>query len=584
MRRTKIVCTIGPASDSRDMLSGLVENGMDVARLNFSHGSHQEHLKRVAAIKEVREELGKPVAILLDTKGPEIRLKTFKGGKAVLREGNRFVLTTREIEGTDEAASITYEGLPSDVKKGDTILLDDGLIELKVEEISGEDIVCLVVNGGEVSNNKGVNVPGVSINLPAITEKDREDIIFGIHNGVDFIAASFVRKAEDVLEIRRILEQNGGADIKIIAKIENREGVENLDAIIQVADGIMVARGDLGVEIPPEEVPLVQKEMIRKCNRLGKPVITATQMLDSMIRNPRPTRAEVADVANAILDGTDAIMLSGETAAGKYPVEAVKTMATIAEKIEEAYQYGKYIHERADERKPTVTNAVSHATCTTAEDLGAAAIITATQSGYTARMISKYRPRSPIIGTTPDEKVMRQLNLTWGVYPVLSEQSNNTDDTMEFSVRAALQRGYIKEGDLVVITAGVPAAVTGTTNLIRVYTVAKVLARGTGIGKKSAYGRVVLITDPVVEGDKFNEGDVLVIKAGDKDTVPLMEKASAIIAEEGGLTSHAAVAGLNLGKPTVVGVTDAFELLREGEVVTVDGATGLVYRGVATVM
>jgi pyruvate kinase len=584
MRRTKIVCTLGPATDNTEVLKKLAANGMDIVRLNFSHGSHEEHLKRINSVKRVREEMGKPLAILLDTKGPEIRLKTFKEGRAVLEEGRRFVLTTRKIEGNESEVSVTYENLPEDLRPGDTVLLDDGLIELKVEEVKGEDVICIVINGGEISNNKGVNLPGVSTRLPAVTPKDKEDILFGIDQDIDIIAASFSRKAEDILEIRRILEENKGEHIKIIAKIENREGVENLDAIIEVADGLMVARGDLGVEIPAEEVPLLQKDMIRRCNRVGKPVITATQMLDSMIRNPRPTRAEVADVANAILDGTDAIMLSGETAAGKYPVEAVRTMARIAEKVEEAYNFGRWMNGATMKNGNTVTDAVSHATCATAQDLGAAAIITATQSGYTARMVSKYRPKSPIIGATPDERVMRQLSLTWGVYPVLAKQSDNTDDTLELSVKAALEKGHIKEGDLVVITAGVPAAVTGTTNLIRVHTVAKVLTRGTGVGNRSAYGKVVLVTDPLEDKDKMQPGNVLVIKAGDKDMVPLMEIASAIVAEEGGLTSHAAIVGLNLGKPTVVGAIDALNLLKDGEIVTVDGATGLIYRGIATVM
>jgi len=584
MRRTKIVCTIGPACDNKETMTKLVENGMDVARFNFSHGNHEEHLKRITILKEIREELNKPVAILLDTKGPEIRLKTFEDGKAFLKEGNRFVLTTRDIEGTEEISSVTYKNLPEDVKMGDTVLLNDGLIELKVEDVIDRDIICRVMNGGEISDNKGVNLPGVRVRLPAVTDKDRNDIIFGIRQDIDFIAASFVRKPEDVLDIRRILEGNDGSHIKIIAKIENQEGVENLDGIIRMADGIMVARGDLGVEIATEEVPLAQKEMIKKCNRLGKPVITATQMLDSMIRNPRPTRAEVADVANAILDGTDAIMLSGETAVGKYPVKAVSVMVRIAERIEEAYQFGEWTYEKACGGKITVTSAISRATCTTAEELGATAIITATQSGFTAKMVSKYRPRSLILGVTPDEKVMRQLNLIWGVHPVLSQQSNNTDDTLEFSVKAALKKGYINEGDLVVITAGIPAAVTGTTNLIRVYTVAKVLTKGMGVGNKSAYGKVVLITDPDAQKDTFGVGNVLVIKSGTKDMIPLMEKASAIIAEEGGLTSDAAIVGLNLGKPTVVGAVDAFKLLQEGEIVTVDGATGLIYKGIATVM
>lgn len=583
MRRTKIVCTLGPATDDIDLLRRIAQN-MDIARLNFSHGSHEEHLKRINDIKKVRDEIKKPLAILLDTKGPEIRLKTFKEGRAFLEEGKKFILTTRDIEGNEKEAGVTYEYFSEDVTKGDTVLLDDGLIQLKVEQVIGEDVICTIINGGEISDNKSVNLPGISARLPAVTPKDTEDILFGIRHGIDFIAASFSRKAEDILDIKRILEENKGAYIKIIAKIENREGVKNLDSIIEVSDGIMVARGDLGVEIPAEEVPLLQKEMIRKCNRVGKPVITATQMLDSMMRNPRPTRAEVADVANAILDGTDAIMLSGETAAGKHPIEAVATMARIADKVEEAYDFGKEINKTAERGNNTVTNAVSHATCSTAQDLGAAAIITATQSGHTARMVSKYRPKSPIVGATPDERVMRQLNLTWGVYPVLSEQEDNTDDTLEASVKAALERGYINEGDLVVITAGVPAAVTGTTNLIRVHTVARVITRGMGVGKKSAYGKVTVINDPVRERDKMQSGNVLVIKSGDKEMVPLMEIASAIVAEEGGLTSHAAIVGLHLGKPTVVGVGDGFDRLRDGEIVTIDGATGLIYSGIATVM
>ncbi len=584
MRKTKIVCTLGPATESAEVLSEIIKGGMDVARLNFSHGNHAQHLNMLHNVKKLRRELNRPVALMLDTKGPEIRIKTFAGGRAVLREGNVFVITTREVEGSADVVSVTYAGFPEDVAKGYKVLLDDGIIELRVEDIKGDDVICRVENGGEITDYKGVNLPGALVRLPAVSEKDKEDILFGIENDVDFIAASFARKPEDMLEIRKILEEHGGGHIRIIAKIENQQGVDNLDGILELADGIMVARGDLGVEIPTEGVPMLQKEMIKKCNLAGKPVITATQMLDSMMRNPRPTRAEVADVANAVLDGTDAIMLSGETAAGKYPVEAVKTMARIAARVEDSYNFGMLMGEAAGGKDATVTNAVSFATCAIARDLEAAAIITATQRGYTARMVSKYRPRAVIVGSTPNERIVRQLNLSWGVFPVLTEASKDTDDTLDTSVKATLAAGFIKEGDLVVMTAGVPTAVTGTTNLIRVHTVATVLTKGDGLVDRSAFGKVVFITDPATQRDKFRPGNVMVIKAGEKDMVPYMEMASAIIAEEGGLTSHAAIVGLNLGKPTVVGAKKAFELLDDGEIVTVDGTTGLIYRGIATVM
>lgn len=584
MRKTKIVCTLGPATEDTAVLRQMIQGGMDVARLNFSHGSYPKHLEMLNKVKKLRDDLKRPVALMLDTKGPEIRVKTFKGGRANLTEGKVFVITTRDVEGDENIVSVTYDGFPGDVAEGYKVLLDDGIIELRVEQIKGEDVVCRVENGGEITDHKGVNLPGAMVRLPAVSEKDKEDILFGIENDVDFIAASFARKPEDIFEIRGILEEHGGGHIRIIAKIENQQGVDNLDGILEIADGIMVARGDLGVEIPTEGVPMLQKEMIRKCNLAGKPVITATQMLDSMIRNPRPTRAEVADVANAVLDGTDAIMLSGETAAGKYPVEAVRTMARVAARIEESYNFGMLIGEAAGSKDATVTNAVSYATCAIAQDLNAAAIITATQMGYTARMVSKYRPRSAIIGSTPNERVVRQLNLSWGVYPIQANPSGDTDETLDTSVKAALAEGFIKEGDLVVMTAGVPTAVTGTTNLIRVHTVATVLTKGDGVGNRSAFGKVVFITDPASQRDEFKPGNVLVIKAGEKDMVYYMEKASAIIAEEGGLTSHAAIVGLNLGKPTVVGASKAFELLEDDEIVTVDGTTGLIYRGVATVM
>ncbi|HAF59683.1 MAG TPA: pyruvate kinase [Clostridiales bacterium UBA9856] len=470
MKKTKIVCTIGPVSETEEMLRKLIFAGMNVARLNFSHGDYAEHGERIARIKKVREEMGIPVAILLDTKGPEIRTGEFKCQEVFLTEGQEFTLTSRDVVGDDSICSISYKGLPGDVKAGDVILIDDGLVELKVREVvNGEDIRCTVLNSGVIKKHKGINVPGIRINMPPMTEKDRADIEFGIQKGIDFIAGSFVRTAEDVLAIRQVLKENKAEHIQIISKIENREGVDNIDEIIRVSDGIMVARGDLGVEIPAEELPLLQKQIIRKCNKVGKPVITATQMLDSMIRNPRPTRAEVTDIANAILDGTDAIMLSGETAAGKYPVESVETMSQIARKTEEAMDYSKLLMDRHQEREATVTDAISHATCNIAMSLDASAILTATSTGYTARMVSKFRPKQAIIATTTDERVQRRLCLSWGVYTILLRSVESTDDLINKSVSMALERGNVKEGDLVVITAGIPVGVGGTTNLIKAH-------------------------------------------------------------------------------------------------------------------
>lgn len=585
MRKTKIVCTIGPASERKEILKELINNGMNVGRLNFSHGTHEEHGNRIHTIQQAREELGKPIAILLDTKGPEIRTGDFKGGEASLKEGNIFTLTTREILGDESIGSITYKGLPNDVKAGNSILMDDGLIELEVLEVSNDtDIKCLIKNSGTIKNHKGINVPGCKINLPALTQKDQEDIVFGIEKGIDFIAASFVRKAQDVLEIRKILEDHYGEDIQIIAKIENQQGVENIDEIIEVSDGIMVARGDLGVEIPTEEVPIVQKMIIRKCNSIGKPVITATQMLDSMMRNPRPTRAEVTDVANAIFDGTDAIMLSGETAAGKYPVEAVKTMANIAETTEKSLDYRAILREKGVGKEKSITDAISHASCTSAQDLGASAIITATSSGYTARMVSKFRPRAPIIVTATNSKILRKMALTWGTYPMMIEQGNSTDEIFDLSIRKALLRGYIKGGDLIIITAGVPVGVAGTTNTIKVHIVGDILIKGMGIGKKSATGKVCVVRDHEEAKKKFNKGDILVTIATDKDMIEFMENSSAVIVEEGGLTSHAAIVGLHLGKPVVVGAEDATKILEDGNMVTVDTLRGVVYSGRANVL
>ena len=585
MKKTKIVATIGPSSESEERLKELFLQGLNVCRLNFSHGSHEEHKVRIDAIKKVRSELDLPIAIMLDTKGPEIRLGNFVDGTIELEQDDIFTLTTRDILGDNSIVSISYKGLPGDVKVGGRILVDDGLVELKVLEIiDGTDIKCVAINRGTLKNHKGLNVPNVTINLPAVTEKDISDIIFGIENGVDFIAVSFVRTANDVNTIRKILEDNGGQNIDIISKIESQEGVDNIDEILQISDGIMVARGDLGVEVQTEEIPLIQKMLIRKCNMVGKPVITATQMLDSMMRNPRPTRAEVTDVANAILDGSSAIMLSGETAAGKYPVESVKMMYSIALITEESLDYPELLKSRTAMNQVSTTNAISKATCTTAQDLSASAIITATSSGYTSKAISKFRPKAPIIAVTTTEEVRRKLALEWGVYPILTSQSYSTDDVIDNSVDAAIKHGYANEGDLVVITAGIPVGLSGTTNMIKVHTIGKVLLTGTGIGDRVGTGRVCVANSELDLLAKFEEKDIIVTNGTYKDMVKFMERASAIIAEEGGLTSHSAIVGLNLEKPTIVGATDATRILKDGDIVTVDSATGQVYNGQARVL
>ena len=581
-KKTKIVCTLGPASQNEEVLTKLIENGLNVCRFNFSHGSHEEHKERMDMVKKVREELKKPVAILLDTKGPEIRTGNFADPEVFLEEGSKFTITMADVVGTKEICTVSYKGLANDVVKGNLILIDDGLVGLRVEEVAGEEINCIVENSGIVKNHKGVNVPGVKINLPALTPKDISDIEFGITQGIDFIAASFVRKASDVLAIREVLENNNATDIKIISKIENQEGVDNLEEILQVSDGLMVARGDLGVEIPTEEMPIVQKEMIKKCNELGKPVITATQMLDSMIRNPRPTRAEVTDVANAIYDGTDAIMLSGETAAGKYPVEAVKTMATIAKRIEETLDYDNILRNKGL-NNTNVTDAISYATCTTAKSLNASGIVTSTSSGHTARMVSKFRPNTPIIAATPNEKTSRQLSLSWGVYTVNCQQAGNTDDLIDNSIEASKNEGFIHDGELVVITAGVPTGVSGTTNLIKVHVVSEEICQGIGIGRTTVEGKVRFVKSGQV-CENFNEGDILVTSMTDKEMNPYIEKAAAIITEDGGMTSHAAIVGINLGKPVIVSATNILSSVEDGEVITVDTTRGAVYRGSSRVL
>lgn len=579
MKRTKIVCTIGPASESKEVFRELVKNGLNVARLNFSHGSHEEHQARIDMIKEVRAEMDAPIAILLDTKGPEIRTGKFERQDIVLQRGQKFTLTIDDTLGNEKGCTISYKELPHDISIGNRVMIDDGLIELEVIEKDERNIVCVVNNGGEIKNNKGVNVPGVKVNLPAITPKDVSDIEFGIKNGIDFIAASFVRKPEDVLAIREILERNKAFDVQIISKIENQEGVDNLDDIIRISDGIMVARGDLGVEIPTETMPMVQKDMIRRCNAQGKVVITATQMLDSMIRNPRPTRAETTDVANAIIDGTDAIMLSGETAAGSYPVQAVKTMSVIAKATEASLDYDTILRLRALDRASNVTYAMSHATVWTASDLNASAILTATSSGYTARNISNLRPKSPIIASTVSEGVRRKLALWWGVESIIVGHGDSTDDLFKKSIDKAKACGYIEDGDMVVITAGVPIGIGGTTNMMKVQVVGEVLLKGLGIGKTSVTGTICMANDAREAQCKLQENQILVVGSTDVDMMDSINKAAAIIVEEGGFTSHAAIVALNLGIPAIVGAKRAMEIFKDGQLVTLDSDTGCVYAG-----
>ncbi|HRY11966.1 MAG TPA: pyruvate kinase [Syntrophomonadaceae bacterium] len=582
MRKTKIICTIGPASEDHAIMSQLVAKGMNVARLNFSHGEHAEHQSRIETVRRVATQLDVPLAIMLDTKGPEIRTGSLQNKKVNLKAGQKFVLTTREVPGDEYEVGISYHNLPAEVKPGISILLADGLINLEVESITATDIICRVVNGGELGEKKGVNVPAVRINLPFLSDKDIADINFGIDEKVDFIAASFVRSAQDVLDIRRILESRD-ANIDIIAKIESQAGVDNLDEIIKVADGVMVARGDLGVEIPAEEVPLVQKRIIQECNKAGKVVIIATQMLDSMINNPRPTRAEVSDVANAIFDGADAIMLSGESAAGRYPVEAVETMARVAARAEQALPYHDLLRSKRLQGTSSVTDAISFATCTTVASLGINTIVTSTTTGATARMVSKYRPRADIFAVTANPAVMRKLVMVWGVYPVLTRPAYGTDDILEAALDRCLEKQYIRQGDMVVLTAGSPAGLTGSTNLIKVHVVSDILLRGMGVGSKPASGRSKIVLDET-DLARIESGDILVCRAVYPAMVPYLNKVTAIVAEEGGLTSDAAIIGLNTGLPVIVGAQDATRILKEGDLVTIDTAHGLIYSGLAKVL
>lgn len=576
-KRTKIVCTVGPSTDKPGVLDAMIAAGMNVARFNFSHGAHADHAQRIAMVRGAAQKAGRHVGLMLDTKGPEMRLGKFADGKVQLSAGQTFTLTGRDVPGTAEIVSVSYKNLAAEVAPGAKILLADGLVELLVEKIDGEDMFTTVLNSGEMSSNKRVAVPGFCINLPPVSEQDVADILFGIEQGMDYIAASFIQQASNVIAIRKILE-NAGTDMEIIAKIENTPGVVSIDEILKVADGIMVARGDLGVEIPPEDVPLVQKMLIKKCNQVGKPVITATQMLESMINNPRPTRAEASDIANAIFDGTDAIMLSGETASGLYPVEAVQTMAKIALRTESDLNYSELLRQGAYGDRTTTTAAISHASAQVAHELGAAAIITATESGYTARMVSKYRPETPIIAVTPSEKTARRVQLLWGVYPVLDRVRHRPEEKMEGSIRAALSAGVIKDGDLVVVTAGVPAGIQGNTNMIQVHIVADIIQRGQGIGNYSMTGTVRIVRSQQ-DLAKYRAGDILVVADVDEMIAPYAATAGAIIAEEGGFSSNAAIIGINYNIPVIVGAAGALTTLQDAMAVTVDSSRGLVFKG-----
>lgn len=583
MRKTKIICTLGPATDDPAILRQLMLGGMNVARLNFSHGTHEEHAERVAQVKRIREELGLPVALLLDTKGPELRLGLFEDGHTTLKEGEDFILTPAPFLGTAHKSHVSSDILSSCVRPGTIIMLDDGLLKLEVHKVDGDEVYTRVLVGGPISNHKSLNVPGVKIGLPYLSPKDVEDILFAIEHDFDYIAASFVRCAQDIADIAALLEENNGKDIQIIAKIENTEGVDNADDIIKLSDGIMVARGDMGVEIDFEELPRIQKMLIKKTCSAGKKCITATQMLDSMMKSPRPTRAETSDVANAVYDGTSAIMLSGETSVGKYPVESLRTMCRIAECTENAIDYKSRFAKSALSSSPNVTDAISYATCSTSHSLNAAAIITVTKSGKTARFISKYRPSCPIIGCTTDRKVWRQLALSWGVSPLLTEEMRTTDDLFEHSVNRAVESDLVRLGDLVVLTAGVPVGVSGTTNLIKVHTVGNILVAGLGVSHKSAFGPVCVCENAAQALATFEQGDILVIAETSNELMPILKHTKAIITEKGGAGSHAATVGLLLDIPVVCGAENATALLKNGAIVTVDGERGLVYSGVANV-
>lgn len=575
IRKTKIVCTMGPNLFEKHLIAPLMKAGMNVARFNFSHGTYETHQHYYDEVCRIRDELGLPVATMLDTKGPEIRVRSFKNGHVTLQNGQLFTLTTDEVEGDEERVSITYKELPQDIAVGSSILIDDGLIGMQVERIDGADIVCRVLNGGVVSNNKGVNIPNAHLSMPFISEKDHQDILFAIKNGYDFIAASFTRCADDIMQIRHILQENNCHTINIIAKIENMEGVENIDEILRVVDGVMVARGDLGVEVPLEDVPSLQKKLIQRGIAAGKPVITATQMLDSMIKNPRPTRAEATDVANAIYDGTSAIMLSGESAVGAYPVEAVETMVRIALRAEADMDYIRRF-SRDTSASTDVTNAISHATVTSAHDLNASAIITVTKSGSTARILSRYRPACVIVGCTTEKPVWRQLALSWGTVPLMIAEESNTDDLFEHAVDAAVQNGLVHDGELVVLTAGVPLGISGTTNLMKVHVVGHLLSRGLGLHGGKVVAPLCVIRNLEKDAKNFNTGDVIVCHQTTREMFSMLRKSSAIVLEDDNPEGHGAIAGMSLDIPVIIGAKNATNILKSGAVVTVDGEKGTV--------
>ena len=586
MKKTKIVSTLGPASNDLDTIVKLIEAGANVFRFNFSHGDHEEHLGRLNLVHEAEKKTGKTVGILLDTKGAEIRTTVQKDGKIEFHIGDEVRISMDDsIEGTKEKIAVTYPGLYDDVHEGGHVLFDDGLIDMQIEkkDDANRELVCKVLNEGVLGSRKGVNAPGVSINLPGITEKDSSDIRFGLDHEINYIAASFVRKPQDILDISELLEEKHMEHVQVFPKIESQEGIDNFDEILKVSDGLMIARGDMGVEIPPENVPLVQKSLIKKCNAVGKPVITATQMLDSMIENPRPTRAEASDVANAVFDGTDATMLSGESANGDYPVEAVATMARIDVKAENALrQYKNFSINDFD--KTDVTEAIGRAAAEAVENLGIKTIVAATESGYTAKMISKYRPDADILAVTFDDRTRRGLMVNWGVYPVVAEKPATTDEMFKLATEEAKKAGLAKEGDLILIVAGVPVGEKGTTNIMKIQLVGSALVKGQGVGEETVIGKAVIAKSADEANKKAEEGCVLVTKTTDKDYLPAIEKASALVVENGGLTSHAAVVGISMGIPVVVGAENATDAIKEGETVTVDSRRGSIYRGASSTL
>lgn len=586
MKKTKIVSTLGPASNDKETIKKLIEAGANIFRFNFSHGDHPEHAQRMQNARDAAKETGKMVGFMLDTKGAEIRTTVEKDGKIAFNTGDVTRISMDDsIEGTKDKIAVTYPGLYDDVHVGGHVLFDDGLIDMKITEKddANKELVAKVQNNGVLGSRKGVNAPGVAINLPGITEKDASDIRFGLDHDIDFIAASFVRKPQDVLDIRELLEEKHMEHVQIFPKIESQEGIDNISEILKVSDGLMVARGDMGVEIPVENVPLIQKRLIKMCNALGKPVITATQMLDSMQEHPRPTRAEATDVANAIFDGTDATMLSGESANGKYPVESVATMAKIAKRAEKSMDKQDSFALK-EFSKTDVTEAIGQSVAHTARNLGIRTIVAATESGFTARMISKYRPKSDILAITFDERTRRGLAVNWGVQPIVADKPSSTDDMFNVAAQKAQDLGFAKEGDLILITAGVPVGERGTTNVMKIQLIGSKLVDGQGVGDQTVIGKTVIATSAKEANQKAVEGGVLVVKTTDKDYLPAIEKSSALIVEAGGLTSHAAVVGIAMGIPVVVGATNATDVINDDEVVTVDSRRGIIYRGASNAM